>query len=306
MKLLLIHDDRIGHLACYTELFLRQKKKGRYVGIASTTPANKQLFKMFKRKIRIIQLPRFLWKLCELTIFNWRLKKLGIFEANYENMLNHSEFNKLEPVIKFNEEEEKKGKELLRKMGLKENNRFVCILARDSAYLNKLKKGSDNPHSYRNWNIEDANAALNYITSKGYYILRMGAAVEKEFKHDNPMIIDYASEFRTDFGDIYLSAKCRFFFSDGCGLSQASQIFNVKQVWVNLTHLNAIPLTDNDLYIGKKFFSIKKNRLLTNSEITSLDLDSLNYTEDYKNAGIQLIDNTPEEILELVKEEIKK
>mgnify|MGYP001288206865 CR=1 FL=1 len=62
-----VRDDRIGHLAINTELFLTRlelgiimKKRTIFIGIASTRPCNEQLLKMYKRKLNIVQIPKLL------------------------------------------------------------------------------------------------------------------------------------------------------------------------------------------------------------------------------------------------------
>jgi len=60
-----IRDNRIGHLAGNTDFLLRElqlkdSKERRYhhILISSKKPANRQLLRMLKRKIRIIQVPQ--------------------------------------------------------------------------------------------------------------------------------------------------------------------------------------------------------------------------------------------------------
>ena len=236
-----IRDDRMGHLAANTEIFLRRlklgilKKKGMlYIGIASTRPCNKQLLKMFKRKMAIIQLP----KLLSEVAFSEKslLAKSGFGMHLPMNSNEYYEFSYGKPNLEFTPAEEKQGKELLKKMGLTDKDWFVCFHARDPKYLAKYFSSVDySYHNYRDWDINNALKAAKYIASKWGFAMRMGAVVEKKLpKLKNPRIIDYASYYRSDFWDIYLSAKCKFFFGDGSGISEVVQIFNVPVAWVNL------------------------------------------------------------------------
>ena len=301
-----IRDDRIGHLAANTEVFLRRlemgilEKKGiLYIGIASTKPCNKQLLKMFKRKMVIIQLPKLL---SEVTFSEKSfLIKSGFGRHLPMNSNEYSEFSYGKPALKFTSAEEKKGKELLEKMGITNKDWFICFHARDPKYLAKRFSSIDySYHNFRNWDINNALKAVEYIASKGGFAIRMGAIVEKKLpKLKNPRIIDYAAKYRSDFGDIYLSANCKFFLSDSGGLSQVAEIFNVPEAWVNVIPVEIPPFSSKGIYIPKKLWSIEKKRFLTFREIIALGLSNALKAKDYDDAKIKWKDNTPEEILDL-------
>jgi len=84
----------------------------------------------------------------------------------------------------------------LKKFGLKDNDKFVCLVVRDSAY--QLKKMSAelrdwSYHDYRNFNLDNFVLAAEELTKRGYYVFRMGVVANKPFKTDNPKIIDYVN-----------------------------------------------------------------------------------------------------------------
>jgi putative glycosyltransferase (TIGR04372 family) len=302
-----IRDDRIGHLAANTELFLRRLKMGiirkkgiLFIGIASTKPSNKQLLTMFKRKMIIIQLPRLLVDI--LFSETSLLVKSGFGMQLLINTNEYKEFSYAKPNLKFTAAEEKNGKELLKKMGISSRDWFICFHARDHKYLNKYFNFVDESyHNFRDWDINTALKAVEYITSKGGFAIRMGAVIEKKLPNlKNPKIIDYASNYRSDFGDIYLSAKCKFFLGDGCGINQVAEIFNVPEAWVNRLPIANPPWSVRGIYIPKKLWSIKKKRFLTFREIIDLGISNSWRAEEYIDAKVKWIDNTPKEILDLV------
>ena len=120
--------------------------------------------------------------------------------------------------ISFTSKEEFKGKEILKKNGIPENAKFVCMLVRDSAYLDRDKHFSLREwkyHNFRDGDIDNYVLAAEELARRGYYIFRMGVKVLKPLISSNPKIIDYAnSEMRSDFMDIYLGAKCSFCIFD--------------------------------------------------------------------------------------------
>jgi len=303
-----IRYTAIGQQATNTGLFLRRlqlenrenKNKIFYIGIAGKPADNNQLIKMFQRKLFIIQ-NNFLTKICGNGAFI--IRWLGIFKNLEFNNNEYYEFNNTVPDLQFTSEEEECGKKLLRDMGIKDNSWFVCFHCRDSAY----------PKSYEeDWRNSDINYYLDaaeYITSCGGYAIRMGHMVAKKIPElNNPRIIDYASKYRTDFGDIYLSAKCKFFLGSTAGLIGVPAIFNVP-----IASANFIPFIttwrNGDLFIPKKIWSVEENRFLTFKEFINFAKDvregdtrlgvDIYTTKKLADGKFRVIENTPQEILEL-------
>ncbi len=301
-----IRDDRIGHLAANTEIFLRRlelgiisKKKSLYIGISSTNPVNKQLLNMFKRKMVIIHVPKLL---CELAFAEKSvLAKTGFGMHLLQTSYEFREFTYGKPSLYFTESEEKKGKKLLKAMNISAEDWFICFHARSSKYLAEHLMSIDgNYFNFRNWDINNALKAAKYIASKGGFALRMGAIVEKKLPDlKNKRVIDYASGHRTEFGDIYLPSKCKFFLGCSCGISNIAQIFNVPVVWCNLIPITLPPYSKRDLFIPKKLWSAEKKRFLTFREILESGVGDFGRQEQYERMGLKPIENTPEEILDL-------
>ena len=91
---------------------------------------------------------------------------------------------------------------------------FICFHSRDSTYLNNKWDKGDFPHSYRNCSINNFIKSVEYVNQQRGYGIRMGSEVSSPLKVNNLMIIDYAVNNRSDFGDIYLPAKCKFFYRE--------------------------------------------------------------------------------------------
>jgi len=312
VELLEIRSKAIGQQAANTGLFLRRlqlekgdpQRKALYIGI-SGKPDNQQLLKMFKRKIFIIQ-SEFLTRICGNGAFLIRWS--GFYRELPFNSNEFQEFNTTKPDLTFTPDEEKEGKHLLKKMGIDDNDWFVCFHCRDPAF----------PHDYvgdfRNSDIRNYLEAAKYIADAGGVALRMGQIVADQLPElNNPRIIDYACKFRTDFGDIYLPAKCKFFLGSTAGLVLIPTIFNVP-----IAAANFIPFfttwRKGDLFIPKKIWSVEEKRFLTFREYiefagetrggnTRLGADSNIFTQNKLSGGKYIaIENTAEEILDLTKE----
>ena len=155
-------------------------------------------------------------------------------------------------------------------------------------------------HSYRNADIDNYLPAVEKLVNKGYYALRMGRFVSKKIKTANPQIIDYATKGPTDFMDMYLGAHCRFFISGSDGLAEIPATFRRPFVWIDFIPFSTLYWVANgQLFIPKKLWLTKENRILTFDEMLHTKAADYGRTEDYEKAGIKVINNSPEEIIDV-------
>ena len=141
------------------------------------------------------------------------------------------------------------------------------------------------------------------MVRRGYTVVRMGAAVEQALQTDRPRIIDYATTARTDFLDVFLSARCRFFVSDTGGLVAVAMTFRRPVAVANFIRWEfAGSWNPSDLFIPKKLWMRDECRLMTVREIFQSGAGRWCKDDLYTAHGIEVLDNTPEEIAALVRE----
>ncbi len=200
--------------------------------------------------------------------------------------------------LSFTPEEERLGQEELLKIGIPDGAPFVCFHARNSAYLKSLYPRLDlGYHNYRDSNIHNCILATEELVRRGYFAVRTGAIVKDSLQTTNPMIIDYATKSRTEFLDIFLGAKCHFYLGAPCGFHAIPMIFRRPLAIVNMIPLEYAPTCgSNYLFIPKKLWLRKENRFLTFREILNSGVGRFLRTEQYEQLGIEVIENTPEEL----------
>ena len=111
---------------------------------------------------------------------------------------------------------------------------FVCLIVRDSAYLDSQIPNDWNYHNYRDSDIQNYVLAAEALAERGYFVIRMGAKVHAAMNSAHPKVIDYATNgMRSDFMDIYLGAKCHFAISTGSGWDSIPEIQRRPVVFVN-------------------------------------------------------------------------
>jgi len=232
-----VRTDRIGHLAYNTHVFLKhvelKSQSGEnilYLGRTDKSVANKQLLNMFKRRFLITQN-----KLARLIFGSLRYTNTSVFFKDlYLLDDTHYPPYKLEnstPSIMFTSSEEVRGRRLLDEMRIDEKDWFICFHARDSAYLYDQRPNRDwSYHNFRDCEIENYLAAAKYISSLGGFAIRMGHIALDKLPNIGRRIIDYAFNYRDDFGDVYLPSKCKYFLGNSSGLFLVSTIFGIPGV----------------------------------------------------------------------------
>ena len=309
-------SDRIGHLAANTELYLCEKHISQSEKAVSDflyirkPVSNSQLVKMWKRRLKIFAVAE------NIDTCN---RKLPGGSVHYVPMIERGDRDTRDllsgsrPHLYFTDTELQRGKVFLKKFGIRDKNSFVCFHGRDPHYIRNLarlqsrshpSKVGSRKHDYRNSDIDSFIPAMEELSDKGYYCFRLGAIVQKSIRTQNSRIVDYACNgMRTEFLDIFLSANCRFLVTDPSGIESVSMIFRVPLIHVNMVPLELTSTYVKDcLFIPKKLWLKNEHRFMTFREIFESGAGRFYHTEKYENSGIVVVQNSPEEIEDVVLE----
>jgi putative glycosyltransferase (TIGR04372 family) len=302
--------SNIGHFAANTELYLCERDAGinspeqTYVDIfyyAHRKVYNKQLEIMWKRILRIW--PSWIWGSIALTnrlIPGGRAHEIGHNTQHDRDV--HNLLDDFPAHLQFTPVEEARGIAGLRAMGIPIGAPFVCLIVRDSAFHNFAFD------SYRDSNIHNYVLAAEELANRGYFVVRMGSKVHSAINSIHPKVIDYATNgTRSDFMDIYLGAKCAFCVSTATGWDAVPLIFRRPIVYVNMSPAGYFQ-TFRDVFLGifKHHLDLTSNRKLSLVEIFSRGAGFCVVTPDYESKGVYLIENTPEEIRDVVIEMVER
>jgi len=310
-----LYSSRVGEFALSTELWLCEQDAGinvprqRHVDILFMLQpiSNQQLAIMLKRVLRVwpdwIRIPL---NRAHRLIPGGAVHKIGI-NAQYDWDV-HNLLDRIPPHLTFTAEEEARGEAGLRLIGIPVGTPFVCLIARDSAFLDDHSPRDWSYHNYRDSDIQNYVLAAEDIANRGYFVVRMGAKVLDAIKSDHPRVIDYASNgMRSDFMDIYIGANCEFCISGASGFVGVPTIFRRPIALSNMTPLGWLwTWGEQFVCIGKHYYSVPDDRELTLREIFERDLGFFYRTSDYESTGLRLIENTPEEIRDIVIELIER
>lgn len=298
--------DGFGTCAAIMEIYLCEQEMGRHGRrvfnlFSCTRPvANHQLALMWRRTV-----PVFPW-VRSLERVNRRLPGGQAHRMPWRNTQGYDLYGALAttaPRLSFTEEELHRGRLALRRLGVADGAPFVCFYAREAGYYRGRPGYQNRHHDFRNSDIRAQLPAMEEMTRRGYAALRMGAAVAEPLSTDNPAIIDYAAAARTEFLDIFLSAHCRFFLGGSSGPTSVPMIFRLPVAMVNVLPIEyAWNWYRQYLFIPKKLWLKSERRLLKFHEIVGTGIGRFMRTELYEQAGIEVVDNSPEEITALAVE----
>ena len=102
--------------------------------------------------------------------------------------------------------------------------------------------------------------------------------------------------------DIFLFSQCRFFVGVSSGPILTPVLFGVPTIMTNFVPLSGRPHAGNCLFIPKMLWLRDEQRYATFEETLSSDLGQIFTSDGYEEKNIDLIDNSPEELNEIVVE----
>lgn len=302
----------LGHLAKGTDLLLRRRELGlispllHIIGLSGSNPANRQMLRMFKRKMSIVESDYLYYMLFEVLPSHHHLSLDMATNA-------YIEYHTTNPVVSFTPSEEEYGREFLKNRLHIDPDRdwFVCIFARDSLYTKYRSRmtGMD-PLTFRNFDINTMVEAVKVIIDRGGFVVRIGSCVEKGLNFEHERFIDYSLLYREDFMDIFLVAKSRFLVGSPSGICDVADVFDVPYLAINAVPLGYIPPAKKNLYIPKLVRWKETGKFLFMSEWLRLSSGE-NYIRLWSDSGLQqegleYVSNTKEDISLAVEEMLNR
>jgi putative glycosyltransferase (TIGR04372 family) len=281
-----------------------RKRKVFVIAIYKLPFPNNQLAKMYRRVLILLGKRQIAFSRClQFVLPIGRISKKNPIER-FESMFQN--WNDASPTLNFTNKEIKRGLELEKKIFGDESPPFICFatpskkykLAVDVPVTKYQGELTDDPFS----SIPNLNSyipVINELTNSGIAVLRMGSLEEERLPADlGPLAIDYAFDFRSEFGDLWLQSKCLFSLVGAAGSHWFGAIFNKSTV---LTDSYSITPTNGtrDLFIPQRGWLPGEGRYLTFSEIGSSEFAR---DPELLKRGLEIVKNSPEEIIEVTKE----
>jgi putative glycosyltransferase (TIGR04372 family) len=322
-----IRSDRIGHFTQNLEVYLYELQnikygKLKYIDIVFLNKfiCNNFLLKLWKKKIKIF--PRFFFNNLFLSLnfftkiinifykkdYNFRIQNL-VIKSNSDRKLTDL-YLEYKQQIHLSEAEIQKGYSELKNFNkeLSPESQIVLLNVRDSEYLRTFIPNIDwSYHNFRDDNILDFLPACNLITSKNYYVFRMGKINKVKINSKNQRIIDYSfSENKSDFMDVFLAYICKFCFTTFGGYDGLTKIFRKKLIGINSGNIGGIFHGEYFFSTFSHYYSIEQKKKLSISKIFENGLAYITRSEQLEKKRIKLIKPSAEELVDLISEFINE
>lgn len=182
------------------------------------------------------------------------------------------------------------------RMGLPRDAWFVCLHVREGGY----KGDWENKVNSDIWNYL---GAIKEITQRGGWVVRLGDPTMTKLPILD-QVIDYPFHpGRSTMMDVYLVKECSFYVGVGSGTLDTAFLLGKPVVMTNsLQWINGLPLRHGDIAIFKHVYSRSEGRFLSLQEWL-MRVSSIT-REDWSSPDWSLVENSEEEITNVVKERL--
>jgi putative glycosyltransferase (TIGR04372 family) len=198
-----------------------------------------------------------------------------------------------DPLLSLSKEELSRGFDWLGEHGYRHDQWFVGL---------HVREGSNSMQASRNADIEDYQMAINEIVSRGGWVVRLGDEKMKKLEPQKN-VIDYAhSQNKAGWKDLFILAEGKFFIGSHSGPSEVPLLFGKPGVYLNWSALIPRPMSRGDILLPKQYWYTKEKRWLTYKERLSPEFGVAESIRYFEQKGIEIYDNSPEEITDSVKQ----
>ncbi len=266
--------------------------------------SNNQAEKMIKRTIPI--LPTWLIYPMYLAYLYSRFDRKHIVKNLSSNKDPLGLLDKYNNHFSFTKEEKLKGKQILKKFNLNDNDKFVCLNIRDSSYLKKTFPTVDfSYHDYRDLNIDIFELAIDLLLKKGFTVFRVGKTSNQSLNIKHQNYIDITNLEYDDFLDIYLGANCEFCITSSSGFDATSYVFRRKILYIQVPISHFFSSSKRHFISTRYHKCTKTGKILRLKEIFQKNVHNADTSMKFVQKNIELISPSKNEIKEIVLEALQ-
>lgn len=303
-KIVCLRADRIGHFPIDSvEAICRaEKSNATRIYCLTSRPVNKQWYKMLQQRLTFFNLLFYVF-FYEQRLFKKRtVCEYGTFLQSRDTVGNFSKSTSCQ--LEFSPEDKEFAAEWLNSRGITAQDKVICLLVRDNAYMknHSLAKEQDfDYHNHRDSEIETYREGIQLLLDQGYWVIRMGRKTKHPLKIDHPKWIDYSQSpsIQSDLMDVWLFAHCTGCISTSSGPDIISAIYNRPLCFINFIPVSNCWSFVGSLHAPKKLTDGKSGRLLNWNEMLKHSYMEAQY---YAENDIGITDLTAEEIMEAFRE----
>ena len=204
------------------------------------------------------------------------------------------------PLLRLTEDHRRRGRQTLARLGMPEDAWFAGLHVRGSGFHGEAQAWDHN--ALRNADIDDYRPAIEAITARGGWVVRMGDPSMKPLP-SMPGVIDYVhTDAPGDWMDVFVCGESRFFVGTTSGPFAVAFAFGVPVVGTNWFPMGYWPYSTRDIIIHKLFRRQSDGRFLNIRESVRPPLPGMHWPLYFQANGLEVVDNSPEDITSAVVE----
>lgn len=163
-----------------------------------------------------------------------------------------------------------------------------------------VREGIDQLRDARNASIDSYYLAIDEVISRGGWVIRMGSPSMKKLPYKHGIIDLPFSDKNLDWMNLFVWSEGRFLIGTGSGPVVLPLCFGKGVAIANWAPLASRQWGSKDVLLPKHYFLVSENRYLSPKERMSEKYGYVESINALKDMGIELLDNSPEEIRDLV------
>ena len=304
-----ISTDRIGHLAAEFDCFEKERRLGRlpskrfwFVLAPRDRIANLHLLNYWKPYIHVISHPLVCVLLKILTWKGFMVHDISGYILSFGERARYYEVNVAwgtrPPLLSLTAADRERTHVLLTDLGLPAGAWYVCFHNRESGFSPQ----DEIIQSHRNTNIDNLIGAMQFVVSQGGWCVRMGDPTMKRLPPALG-VVDYAHHSsRSEQADVLLCANSDYFVGTSSGLFIVASVFGVPCALTNMIPAPTLGFSPSDIAIPKLLCRSFDHSTVSISSAFKAPLANYRLSSQFRQAGVIPIENSSEEILDLVQE----
>ena len=143
--------------------------------------------------------------------------------------------------------------------------------------------------------------SINSLSDTGINVIRMGQSVDSEIDQSSCKIIDYATNSRSEFGDVWLLGNCKFVIAASTGIYWPASALNKPSLLTDSYGLFNTSYGQWDLKTPQLAWSRSERKLMPFSWMIKQG-EGWAHKRSLIEDDIEIVKNTSEEITEVVLE----
>ena len=177
-------------------------------------------------------------------------------------------------------------------LGVPEDALIALLHVRDKGYASFMTH-----HFYRCADIKNYHLAIDALIERGYWVFRIGDKTSPPLEHPHQRAVDIPHlPGHGNWMDVFMCGRCTFGIVQLSGPEVIVRGFKKPMLLANVVPDLARDPFPRELWLMKRFKSAETGEDMSYEEYLEKGAPLLTMSDQYEKAGIEVIENTPEEL----------